>query len=230
MSVADEATPGPVSGALVRGVGLVRREAQAGAAAQVVRVAAPARRPDLRVRDRGLPALLDPDQLVQAPAGDRGLGHALDPAAPLAALELHTRPHRRQPHLPHVVLELDLGRVLHDDHRRLPRGDRGVRVLALPLPRLPAGADLVPDRADVPGGDPDRPDLQHHPPPRPAQPEARARARLLHDGGAVLRLDAQGLLRHDPDLARGGGADRRADAVRDLLAHRDPAVAARASR
>ena len=25
------------------------------------------------------------------------------------------------------------------------------------------------------------PDLQHHPPPRPAQPEARARARLLHD-------------------------------------------------
>ena len=71
------------------------------------------------------------------PAGDRGLDHALDPAAPLADLELHPRPHRRPPHLPDVVLELDLGRVLHDGDRRLPRGDRGVRVLALPLPRLP---------------------------------------------------------------------------------------------
>ena len=40
-----------------------------------------------------------------------------------------------------LVLELDHGRVLHDGDRRLPRGDSRVRLLAVPLPRLPAGAD-----------------------------------------------------------------------------------------
>ena len=62
--------------------------------------------PDRRVRDRHLPGLLDPDQLVQAATGDRELDRALDPPAPLADLELRPRPHRRRPHLPHLVLEL----------------------------------------------------------------------------------------------------------------------------
>ena len=56
VSAHDESRPGPISGALVRGVGLAGAQAQAGTEAEVVHVAAPAREPDLRLRDRGLPA------------------------------------------------------------------------------------------------------------------------------------------------------------------------------
>ena len=51
--------------------------------------------------------------------------------------------------------------------------------------------------------------------------------RLRHDRDPVLRLDAEGLLRHHPEGARGGGADRRRLAGDDLLPHRPAARQAR---
>ena len=105
---ATQSAPGPISGALVRGVGLTGREAQApggggsgtcrcSCTAILIVACVIAVFPVFWI----LISSFKPQQEIDQ------LDDALDPAPPLADLELHARPHRRQPHLRDVVLELD---------------------------------------------------------------------------------------------------------------------------
>ena len=94
-----------------------------------------------RHHDRDLPGVLDRDLLVQAERGDQDADRPPGPAGRLDARELPRRPHAERLRVPPLAGELRRGRAVHDGRRRVPRGDRGVRLLALPLSRLPGRAD-----------------------------------------------------------------------------------------
>ncbi|CAA9414604.1 MAG: Maltodextrin ABC transporter, permease protein MdxG, partial [uncultured Nocardioides sp.] len=202
---------------------LLARAAQAPARAQHRRLDRAARHAHRRHDHRAVPRGVGLPQLPQAAQLDPDQRDHLF-GQPHAG-ELPTRAVRHQ--LPHVVPQLGHRGALHHGDRHRDVGDRGLRAEPLQLPRQ-AGPDVgLPDHPDVPGGDPDRPHLHDHEPARAHRHQGVADHRLLHRGGAVLRLDAARLLRHHPQGARRGRGARRRRPVRHLLAGHPPARAAR---
>ncbi|CAA9233750.1 MAG: Maltodextrin ABC transporter, permease protein MdxG, partial [uncultured Chthoniobacterales bacterium] len=132
----------------------------------------------------------------------------------LAQPDPERRDARQLPHppdrdtIPALARQLDGHRARGHRDRRGARLYRRLRTLALPVSRSQLDAQWPARDPDVPGHDAPAAALSH---PDQAQPDQLVPWRHHHlrrHGAAVLHLAAEGLLRHDPGLARGGGRDR----------------------